>query len=92
MTDSLKTEVPEISDVSQDPHDKVKVLMIVKKLKTFYPLMMNADQSKIESVEKVELVEVGKTNVSHNSNDKNKAHISRVGKDILIKSLFRFTF
>ena len=29
MTDSLKTEVPEISDVSQDPHDEVKVLMIV---------------------------------------------------------------
>ena len=47
--------------------------------------MMDADQSNIESVEEMELVEVGKidsqkTNVSDNSEDKTKAHLSWMGK------------
>ena len=43
--------------------------------------MMDVDQSNIESVEEMELVEGGKmdsqkTNVSDNSKDKTKAHLS----------------
>ena len=79
-THSQKTNGLEIFGVSQDSLDKEKVLRIVKK-KNFYPLMMDPDQSNTESVEEIELVEVEKIdsqneNVSDNSQNKNKAHLS----------------
>ena len=81
-TNSQKTNGLECFGVSQDPPDEEKVMIVVKKkIKTVYPLMMDVDQSNIESVEEMELVEgekmdSQKTIVSDNSQDKNKAHQS----------------
>ena len=49
--------------------------------------MMDPDQSNTEYVEEIKLVEVEKidsqnANISDNSQNKNKAHLSWLGKDI----------
>ena len=81
-THSQKTNGLAIFGVSQDPLDKEKVLRIVKKkIKNVFPLMMDPDQSNTESVEEIKLVEVEKidsqnANVSDNSQNMNKAHLS----------------
>ena len=83
-TDPQKTDGFELFGVSPDPPNKEKVLIIAKKkIKNFLPLMMDADQSNIESVEEMELVEVGKMDfqkkwVSDTSQDKNKAYQTKL--------------